>query len=134
MRDPCALVSADEINAATGMTSTGGNPSMSGGAAVCTWVDVEARAAVIQVYGSTSRYEESRAAFESMYESPAESVADLGDRGFFIAGRTGPVPTGTTSFVKGSTAASVQVMSMSADAQTLRSQTIALARLLAGKL
>lgn len=134
MRDPCALVSVEEISETTGLTSFGGSPSTSGGAAVCTWVDVEARAAVIQIYRTASAYEESRAAFESMYGGPAESVAGVGDRGFYIAGRTGPLPTGTISLAKGATVASVQVISMSGDADTLRGQTLALARLLAGKL
>lgn len=126
-RKPCDLMSPQEISAAAGLADNTGEASVSGGAQVCTWTDANGKAAVVQVHASAARYEQSRAAFESFYGGQAETV-DIGDKAFFISGKTGPLPTATVSAQTGSATISVQVMEMNGDAAALRGAAEELAR------
>lgn len=126
-RKPCDLMSPQEISAATGLADNTGEASVSGGAQVCTWTDSNGKAAVVQLHASAARYEQSRAAFESFYGGQAENV-DIGDKAFFISGKTGPLPTATVSAQMGSATISVQVMEMNGDAAALRGAAEELAR------
>lgn len=134
LRDACTVLSAEEVSAAAGLGASTGQPSESGGAQVCTWMDANGKAAIVQLYATAARYEESRTAFESLYGGTAEALAGVADQAFYIGGRTGSIPTATVSVRKGRTAASVQVMAMSGDATGLRSQVMELTQQLVAKL
>lgn len=127
-RDACELMSPGEVSAAAGIGEATGQSSTSGGAQVCTWTDANGRSAILQVYPTAARYEESRQAFQSLYGGQAEDVSGIGDRAFYIGGRTGPVPTASVSAVEGGTAISAQVMGMNEDAESLRSGALELAQ------
>jgi hypothetical protein len=103
------MISADELKTATRIEGNG-TKSTSGGAAVCTWFGGDGRAAIVQVYPSASSYEQSRGAFEGLYEKTAEDVSGVGDKAFYIDAETGRMPTGTLSSAKGNNAVSVQIM------------------------
>ena len=131
--DPCAMISAAELQAATSIAAES-HSSMSGGARVCTWTDANGKSAIVQLYPTASGYEESRRAFESFYKATAETVAGLGDEACYIAGKTASMPTATFCVLKGSSSASVQVMSITEDLTALKPQALALAQKLAAKL
>lgn len=126
-RDVCAMVSADAVEAATGI-KVAGTKSTSGGAEVCTWITPSGKAAIVQVYPYASSYEQSREAFEGLYATDSKELQGLGDKAFAIAGKTGRIDTATVTTAKGTTPISVQVMEAGRDAATLESEATALAR------
>jgi hypothetical protein len=130
-RDVCALISADELKSATRIEGAG-TKSTSGGADVCTWYG-GGGAAIVQVYPSAGSYEQSRSAFEDLYDKKAEDVSGVGERAFYIDAATGSMPTGTLSAVKGNGAISVQIMG-GTDAAARRKDVIALANVVLSKL
>lgn len=131
--NPCTLMSTQEISAVAGLGANTGEPSTSGGAQVCTWADSNGKSAVVQVHASANRYAQSREAFESFYGGRVESV-DIGEQGFYIGGRTGPLPTATVGARAGGAVISAQVMELGGDAAALRGQAMELARKLLQKL
>jgi hypothetical protein len=134
IQDPCTLMSSEEVGAAAGMRSSTGQRSTSGGAQVCTWTDADGKSAVVQIYPSAERYDQSRTAFESLYGGAAEEVQGVAEQAFYIGGRTGGIPTATVSARKGPTALSVQVMEMNGEPETLRGQALELMQRMAQKL
>jgi hypothetical protein len=72
-RDVCAMISADELKSTTTIESAG-QPSTSGGADVCTWYGSNGVNAIVQVFPYASSYEQSREAFEELYEKKAEDI------------------------------------------------------------
>jgi hypothetical protein len=127
-QDPCTLIDPGNVSAATGLGPVTGQPSTSGGAAVCTWTDAEGKSAIAQVFPSADGYQQSRQAFESLYGATAEELEGIADQAYYIGGTTGPVPTATVGALKGQTAASFQVMAMNADTTDLRSAALELAQ------
>ena len=133
-RDVCGMATMDELQTAAGLVSATGMSSTSGGADVCTWTGENGKIVVAQVFPSASSYDQSRTAFESQYGGTAEDVTGVGEKGFFIAGDTGRVPTGTLVVQKGSTPVSIQVMGGTSDAATRRNEATAIAHVILGKL
>ena len=131
-RNVCEIVSAEELKTATGIEGAGA-PSKSGGADVCSWFG-GGGAAVLQVYGSASAYESSRSAFEGLYGGKTAELSGVGDKAFFIDGKTGQMPTSTMSAAKGSNVISVQVMSMGMDAAARKKAATELAKVVLTKL
>ena len=131
-RNVCEIVSADEVKTATGIEGTGA-PSKSGGADVCSWFG-GAGAAIVQVYGSSSAYESSRSAFEGLYGGKTAELSGVGEKAFFIDGKTGQMPTATMSAASGSNVISVQVMSMGMDAAARKKAATELAKVVLTKL
>jgi hypothetical protein len=132
--DPCTLLTAQEVQAATGVAASAGQASTSGGALVCTWTDAAGKSALVQVHAGPHRFEESRQVFEQVYDAASEPVPGLGEQAFYIGGMTASFPTGTVSALQRGTAISTQVMGMGLDPATLRSQTVELARATLAKL
>lgn len=130
-RDVCAMISADELKTATRIEGAG-TKSVSGGADVCTWYG-GGGAAIVQVYPSARSYEQSRSAFEDLYDKKAEDVSGVGDRAFYIDAETGSMPTGTLSAAKGNGAISVQIMG-GTDAAARKKDVIALANVAISKI
>jgi hypothetical protein len=131
-RDVCAMISADELKTATRIDGAG-KQSTSGGADVCTWFGSEGNAAVVQVYPSAASYEQSRSAFEGLYDTKAENVSGVGEKAFYIDAATGSMPTGTMSAAKGTSAVSVQIMG-GTDAAARKRDATALTNLVLSKL
>ena len=131
-RDACAVISAEELKTATGIDAEG-KSSKSGGADVCTWMGADGKSAIVQLYSHQSDYEDSREAFEGLYDTKSEPLAGVGDNAFYISGTTGPFNTATISAMKGSQAVSVQIMGMG-DMAELKENATALSRLLLEKL
>lgn len=132
-RDVCSMLTADELKAAAGIEGTG-QKSTSGGADVCTWMGATGKGAVVQIYPYSSSYDNSREAFEGLYETKAQDVSGVGDKAFVMTGKTGPMETATVGAMKGSTPVSVQVMAAGAPSAQLKEEAIALTKLLLGKL
>ena len=128
--DVCAMLTQEEVRTATGIDAPG-TPSQSGGASVCTWQGTTG-AAIVQIHGSASAYEDSREAFQDLYEGTAEDVSGVGDRAYWIVSERGALRTGTMSAVKGSRAITAQVLA--AGETDLRTATEALARLALDKI
>ena len=126
------MVTAEELKTATKIEGAG-TPSTSGGAAVCTWYG-GGGAAILQVYGSASAYESSRTAFEGLYGGKTADLPGVGDKAFFIEGKTGPMSTATLSATKGSNAISVQVMGTGSDAAARKQAATDLAKVVLTKL
>ena len=131
-RDVCAMISADELKTATGIEGNAA-PSKSGGADVCTWTSARGKSAIVQVYPTSSAYENSRSAFEGLYNAKSEDLTGIGDKAFFIAGKTGPFDTATISATKGTGVVSVQVMGMG-DSAAFRNEATELTKVVLGKL
>lgn len=132
-RDVCAMLSGDDVKSATGIEATG-TPSTSGGADVCTWMAADGKAAVIQVYPTQERYDESRQAFESLYGTNAEDIAGIGERAFYVGGKTGVTETATVGAIKGSRPVTVQVLDVGGDPAALRRDATNLAHVLMSKM
>lgn len=132
--DVCSMATMDELQTAAGLVSATGMSSTSGGADVCTWTGENGKIVVAQVFPSASSYDQSRQAFESQYGGTAEDVTGVGEKGFFIAGNTGAIATGTLVAQKGSTPVSIQVMGGTSDAATRKNEAIAIAHVILGKL
>lgn len=131
-RDVCAMISAEELKATTTIEGSG-TPSTSGGADVCTWYGSNGVNAIVQLFPSVSSYDDSREAFEDLYEKKAEDIGGLGDAAFFLAGKTGPMETATVSVRQGARAISTQILGTNSPADQ-RKQAIDLAKLVLGKL
>ena len=127
-QDPCVLIQPGDVSAAAGLGESTGQPSTSGGAKVCTWTDAEGMTAVVQMFPGPERHPQARQAFEALYGRPADDLEGMDFEGYFIPGRTGSIPTATVGARKGGTAASFQVMSMTADTADLRSGAMELAQ------
>jgi hypothetical protein len=130
-RDVCAMISADELKTATRIDGAG-TKSKSGSADVCTWYG-GGGAAIVQVYPGTASYEQSRSAFEDLYDKKAEDLSGVGERAFYVDAATGSMPTGTLSAVKGNGTISVQIMG-GTDAAARKKDVIALANVVLSKL
>jgi hypothetical protein len=61
-------------------------------------------------------------------------VTAVGDKGYYIDGKTGSFPTGTLVAQKGSIPVSIQVMGGTGDAATRKGETTAIAHVILGKL
>jgi hypothetical protein len=131
-RDVCTMLSAEEVKTATGIEGKA-TPSTSGGADVCTWMSNAGKSAIVQLYPYASSYENSREAFEGLYKTKSEELSGLGDKAFFVGGKTGPFESATISAMKGSNAISVQVLGMG-DAATLKNEATALTQVVLGKM
>lgn len=127
-QDPCVLIQPGDVSAAAGLGESTGQPSTSGGAKVCTWTDADGMTAVVQMFPGPERHPQARQAFEALYGRPADDLEGMDFEGYFIPGRTGSIPTATVGARKGQTAASFQVMSMTADTADLRSGAMELAQ------
>ena len=132
-RDVCGMLTMDELKTAAGLTEASGQSLKSGGADVCTWT-ASGRSVIVQVYPYASAYDSARSAFESQYGATAEEVTAVGDKAFYIDGKTGQFATGTLVAQKGSTPISVQVMGGTGDAATRKGETTAIAHVILGKL
>lgn len=132
-RDVCGMLTMDELKTAAGLTEATGQSSKSGGADVCTWT-ASGRSVIVQVYPYASAYDSARSAFESQYGATAEEVTAVGEKAFYIDGKTGQFATGTLVAQKGSTPVSVQVMGGTGDASTRKGETTAIAHVILGKL
>lgn len=130
-RDVCAMLTAEELKSLAGIDKPG-TKSTSGGADVCTWYGAGG-GVIAQVYPYKSSYEGSRSAFEGLYGTKAADLPGVGEKAFYIEGKTGPIATATISAMKGSTPISVQVMG-SADAATRKKQASDVANALLAKL
>jgi hypothetical protein len=129
-RNVCTMITAQELQAATSLSGQG-QSSRSGSADVCTWLAGEA-AAIVQVHGSAVEYDTARAAFQELYGGTALDVAGIGDRAFYIEGKTSNIATSTLTSQRGATPVTVQILG-GADS-TRRRRVEALARLAVGKL
>lgn len=132
-RDVCGMLTMDELKTAAGLTEATGQSSKSGGADVCTWT-ASGRSVIVQVFPYASSYDSARTTFEGQYGAAAEDVTAVGDKAFFIDGKTGQFPTGTLVAQKGSTPVSVQVMGGTGDAATRKGEATAIAHVILGKL
>ena len=132
-RDVCGMLTMDELKTAAGLTEATGQSSKSGGADVCTWT-ASGRSVIVQVFPYAAAYDSARTTFESQYGSTAEEVTAVGDKAFYIDGKTGQLATGTLGAQKGSTPISVQVMGGTGDASTRKGETTAIAHVILGKL
>lgn len=132
-RDVCGMLTMDELKTAAGLTEASGQSSKSGGADVCTWT-ASGRSVIVQVHPNASAYDSARSAFESQYGAAAEEVTAVGDKAFYIDGKTGQFATGTLVAQKGPTPVSVQVMGGTGDAVTRKGETTAIAHVILGKL
>ena len=133
-RDVCAMLSAEELQSVAGIEGSTGSPSTSGGADVCSWVGSTGRSVIVQVFPSASSYESARDRVQGFYEATAEEVAGVGDKAFFIPGKTGFMDTATLVTQKGQTPVSVQVMGMDVDMATMKNEASAVAQAVLGKL
>lgn len=129
-RDVCAMITAPELQAAAALQAQG-QPSRSGSADVCTWLAGDV-AAIVQVHGSAVEFDTARTAFQELYGSTAQDVAGIGDRAFYIEGRTSNIPTGTLTAQRAATPVTVQILG--GPDSTRRSRVEALARLAIAKL
>lgn len=133
-RDICGLVTMDELKTAAGLTEATGQSSKSGGADVCTWTGSNGKVVIVQVFPSASSYDDSRRSFESLYSATAEEVSGVGEKAFFIDGKTGSLATGTLVAQKGSTPVSVQVMGGTGDPATRKGEATAVAYVILGRI
>lgn len=129
----CESLSADDVKGLLG-SAVEGATSSSGGADVCTWTGPTGKTAIIQIYATARSFEQSREAFERMYAGQAEDISGIGDKAFYIHGKTASFPTATLSVVKGAQAASVQVMEPKGDPAKLKTEAVALTKVVVGKL
>ena len=132
-RDVCGMLTMDELKTAACLDAATGQSSKSGGADVCTWT-ASGRSVIVQVFPGATAYDSARTAFESQYSATAEDVTAVGDKGYYIDGKTGSFPTGTLVAQKGSTPVSVQVMGGTGDAATRKAEATAIAHVVLGKL
>ena len=133
-RNVCEMMTIDEIKTAAGIEEAVGQSSKSGGADVCTWSGSGGKMLVVQVFPYASSYDDSRKAFEGLYGGTAADVTGVGEKAFFLPGKTGPIATGTLVAQKGSTPISVQVMGGSGDDKTRQGEATAIAHVILGKL
>ena len=133
-RDVCGMLTMDELKTAAGLQEATGQSSKSGGADVCTWMGAGGKAVVVQVFGSASDYDSGRSSFEGLYNTKAEEVSGIGEKAYYLFGKTGPMNTGTLVAAKGSTPISVQVMGSTGDAATMKGEATAIAHVILGKL
>lgn len=129
-RNVCGLITAQELQAAASLQGQG-QPSRSGSADVCTWMAGDA-AAIVQVHGSAVEFDTARTAFQELYGVQAQDVAGIGDRAFYIEGRTSSIPTGTLTLQRGPTPMTVQILG--GPDSSRRQRVEALAKLALGKL
>lgn len=118
-RDVCTLLTVDELNTAAGLKDAVGQSSKSGGADVCTWTDGTGKSVIVQVFPSTSSYDQART-------SAAEEVTAVGDKAFFT-------PPGTLVVAKGTTTVSVQVTGGSGDPAIRKGEATAIAHVILPK-
>ena len=133
-RDVCAMLSADELKTAANLNAAEGKKSTSGGADVCSWFSSDGKALVVQVFPYASSYNNSREAFEGLYNTKAQDLSGIGDKAYFMNGKTGPMATTTLVAQKGSTPISVQVMGGSGNDNGRKQEATDVANLLLGKL
>ena len=133
-RNVCEMMTIDEIKTAAGIDEAVGQSSKSGGADVCTWSGTGGKMLIVQVFPYASSYDDSRKAFEGLYGGTASEVTGVGEKAFFLPGKTGPIATGTLVAQKGSTPISVQVMGGSGDDKTRQGEATAIAHVILGKL
>ena len=133
-RDVCGMLTMDELKTAAGLQEATGQSSKSGGADVCTWMGGGGKAVILQVFSSASDYDAGRSSFEGLYNTKAEEVAGIGEKAYYLFGKTGPMNTGTLVVGKGGTPISVQVMGASGDAATMKGEATAIAHVVLGKL
>jgi hypothetical protein len=133
-RDVCAMLSAEELKSAANLTAAEGKASKSGGADVCSWFGDGGKALVVQVFPYASSYDDSREAFEGLYNTKASDLSGVGDKAFFMNGKTGPMATTTLVAAKGTTPISVQVMGGSGDDASRKTEASRVATLLLSKL
>lgn len=134
-RDVCAMLSADELKSAAGMNGADqGKPSTSGGADVCTWFSSDGKGLVVQVFPYSSSYESARSAFEGLYETKSSELSGVGEKAYFLSGKTGPMATATLVAAKGQTPISVQVMGGSGNDESRKTEATNVANVLLGKL
>ena len=133
-RDVCAMLSADELKTAAGIEGAEGKKSTSGGADVCSWFGSDGKALVVQVYPYASSYNGARDAFEGLYNTKGQDLSGVGDKAFFMNGKTGPIATTTLVAQKGQTPVSVQVMGGSGNDEGRKEEAMNVAQALLGKL
>ncbi len=81
----CLLLTQAEVEETTGLLA----PPKRGGTATnasCSWGTFEKKILVLQVFPSSSHFDESRRSFETLYKSKAIDVVDLGKRAFYLEG------------------------------------------------
>src|SRR5688500_6457075 len=100
-RNVCHMLTVDELKTAAGLDGATGQSSKSGGADVCTWMGSSGKAVIVQVFQSASSYDQSRSSFEGLYGATAEDVTGIGEKAYFIDGKTGAMSTGTLVVGKG---------------------------------
>lgn len=132
-RDVCGMMTMDELKTAAGLTEATGQSSQSGGADVCTWTGTNGKIVIAQVFPFASSYDDARKTFEAQYGATAEEVTGVGEKAFFIDGKTGSIATGTLVAQKGSTPVSIQVMGGAGDAATRKGEATAVAHVILGK-
>lgn len=133
-RDVCGMLSAEELKSAANLENAEGKASTSGGADVCSWFGAGGKALVVQVFPYSSSYDNSRDAFEGLYDTKAQDLSGVGEKAFFMNGKTGPMATTTLVAQKGQTPISVQVMGTSGDDNSRKQEATNVANLLLGKL
>ena len=124
--DVCSTLTMDELNTAAGLKEAVGQSSKSGGAEVCTWT-AGGKTVVVQVFPSASSYDQTRTALESQSKTTAEEVTAVGDKAFFVSGKTGPTPMGTLVAAKGPKVITVQLTGGSEDPATRKGEATAIA-------
>jgi hypothetical protein len=125
--DPCALLSDEEVGAATAIAAAG-EAGTDLGAPACTWRDPGGKTVTLRVHGDPADFERARAEIERLYQMPAEPFTDLGEDAFVVSGTAGGFPAATAGVREGGAAVTVQVLGMGHDWGTLRNEAVGIAR------
>ena len=129
-RNACEVLTAEELKEKAGIEGAG-QPSVSGGADVCSWYSPSGNL-VLQLFPYASSYDNARTAFEDLFETKASPLSGVGDKAYYLTGKLSNMDTGTLVAAKGDKSISVQMLA--GDAARHKTQLSELANLVLSKI
>lgn len=129
-RNACEVITAEELKEKAGIEGAG-QPSVSGGADVCSWYSPNGNL-VLQLFPYASSYDNARTAFEDLFETKASPLSGVGDKAYYLTGKLSNMDTGTLVAAKGDKSISVQMLA--GDAARHKTQLTDLANLVLSKI
>jgi hypothetical protein len=131
-RDPCTLLTDEEVRAAARVDAQG--TASGGGEAGCSWSDPRGKAVVVELRSGAEGYAQSVRAFEAQYEAAPDPLADVGTQAVIFSGAAAGTPAATVVARHGAAALTVQVRGMGEDWGIMRDEAVALANVALGRI
>jgi len=79
----CAMLTQAELEQTTGLLAP---PKASAGRSTCSWGTHEKKIVIVEVFQSSTQFDDSRRSFETLYKAKAQDVAGVGKRAFYLEG------------------------------------------------